>query len=330
MSLAGRLSNRSRDLLFLPAFDRRWRRRCGGKVHCLLYHRVDRPGQVPFLDRFGVPPIPPGELAEELAFLQDRGAQFLTFADLRAGRFPAPDEFGVIVSFDDGFADNYRHGLPVLDDLGIRCTLFQSTALVEATTLIWEHALYWFGSDPRRAAQLRDAAHARIPGCAGREGDDLVTFLREEVPIPAVEELLAELRRTSGEEGAMGDLARSLYPRREDLVQAHCRGHEIGSHGHRHYPRRSLTAEAFEGELDRSRERLGQLLGEPPAAFSYPFDSHLPGDEAICGRHFEQVATVGGRPIEAGMSPLELPRFTWPGPHRHGLHRRRWLWTGRL
>ena len=59
MSRLGRIANRAADLLFLPPLDRLWRRRLRGKVLCLLYHRVDQPGRVPFLDRFGVPPIPP-------------------------------------------------------------------------------------------------------------------------------------------------------------------------------------------------------------------------------------------------------------------------------
>ncbi|MFO0118548.1 MAG: hypothetical protein ACK512_00390, partial [Cyanobium sp.] len=76
-----RVANRAKDLLFLPPFDPYWRRRLNGKVLCLLYHRVDHPGRVPFLDRFGVPPIPPRTLLNELSFLKKQGAHFLTFSD---------------------------------------------------------------------------------------------------------------------------------------------------------------------------------------------------------------------------------------------------------
>ena len=69
-----RLANRAKDLLFLPPFDAYWRRRLNGKVLCLLYHRVDHPGRFPFLDRFGVPPIAPGTLLNELSFLKMKGA----------------------------------------------------------------------------------------------------------------------------------------------------------------------------------------------------------------------------------------------------------------
>ena len=113
--LLPRLANRARDVLFLPPFDPYWRRRLNGKVLCLLYHRVDHPGRVPFLDRFGVPPIPPKTLLNELSFLKMQGAHFLTFSDLRHGYFPRRNQFGVIVSFDDCLRDMYTSATGVLE-----------------------------------------------------------------------------------------------------------------------------------------------------------------------------------------------------------------------
>lgn len=330
LQLGRRLGNRALDALFLPPLDRLWVPRLRGRVLCLLYHRVDEPGRMPFLDAFGVPPIRPEDLHDELALLGRRGARFLTFADLREGRFPDPDQFGVIVSFDDGFQDTYRHGLPVLDGLGVQATVFQASALVEAEDLIWEHALYWYGHDPRLCAELSELAHRRIPRSRTHTGMALITFLREEVRCCEVEALLVEMKGRHDHGPRLRDLAAAIYPRRETL-QAACRhGHEIGSHGHRHYPRRNLSDGEFEQELQVSSWRLASLLGGPPRAYSYPFNSHQPGDERICGRHFLQAATVDGALIGPDSPPLELPRFTWPGPHRHGLHRRRWLMTGHL
>jgi peptidoglycan/xylan/chitin deacetylase (PgdA/CDA1 family) len=114
------------------------------------------------------------------------------------------------------------------------------------------------------------------------------------------------------------------------LRRARESGHEIGSHGHRHYKRSSIDAELFEDELHRSSQRLAGILDQVPAAFSYPFNSYLPGDKDICARYFQQVATVDGEPIARSCNPLEIPRMNWPGPARNGLRARRWLWTGRI
>ena len=75
---------------------------------------------------------------------------------------------------------------------------------------------------------------------------------------------------------------------------------------------------------------LAAILGEPPAAYAYPFGSSLPGDSTITGRWFRQAAIVGRRPIERDTDPLEIPRFPWPGPPRGALRERRWLLTGTI
>src|SRR4051794_36043941 len=134
MQLIRRIANQSRDALFLPPLDRIWRGDMRGKVTCLLYHRVSEP-QGDFLDRGGSPIITPAELAGDLELLRAFGATFLTFQDLRRGRFPKPDQIAVIISFDDCFASNYTTGAEVLERLGVRATFFQTSALVDSDDL---------------------------------------------------------------------------------------------------------------------------------------------------------------------------------------------------
>jgi peptidoglycan/xylan/chitin deacetylase (PgdA/CDA1 family) len=330
MSRLGRAANRAADLLFLPPLDRLWRSRLQGKVLCLLYHRVDEPGRVPFLDRYGVPPIPPAALAAELGFLQRRGARFLTYADLRAGRFPSAREFAVIVSFDDGLRCNYEGGLEVLEALGIPAVFFQSSGMLAGGELVWEHALYWYGAHPTLGPGLAELARQRLELPADLEGADLIARLRDATPVDRVLELLAELAERWGTASELAAAAYHLYPSEAHLRRARDAGHEIGSHGHHHVPRCNISPAEFEQELVRSSTVLGRVLGQPPRSFSYPFNSHLPGDAQICGRHFRQVATVDGALLTASTPPLALPRFTWPGPHANRLRRRRWLWTGTL
>lgn len=330
MSRLGRAANRAADLLFLPPLDRLWRRRLRGKVLCLLYHRVEEPGRVPFLDRFGVPPIPPDELAAELGFLRRHGARFLTYADLRAGRFPSAEEFAVIVSFDDGLRCNYEEGMEVLQALGIPAVFFQSTGMLAGGELVWEHALYWYGAHPTYGPRLEELARRRLDLPADLRGAALIARLRDGTPMALVRDLLAELAERWGTAGELVAAADGLYPGEAHLRRARDAGHEVGSHGHHHVPRCSISPAEFEQELGRSGAVLGRVLGEAPRSFSYPFNSHLPGDDQICGRHFLQVATVDGALLTPATPALALPRFTWPGPHANPLRRRRWLWTGTL
>jgi peptidoglycan/xylan/chitin deacetylase (PgdA/CDA1 family) len=330
VTFIARLANRSRDLLFAPPLDDFWLRQRRGTVQCLLYHRVDAPGRHEFLDVYGAPPIRPQALAAELQFLKDRGARFMTLAQLRLGEFPAPPEYGVVISFDDGFRDNYTNGLDVLDSLGIPAVIFQSTALVGAPTLIWEHALYWFLHNPQTATAFAELAHARLPDARSLGGAGLLQHLRRAVRPSVLEAMLGEMADRFDCNATFAALAAELYPAESDLHRAVASHHELGSHGHHHYMRHALDSASFEQELRVSIAELRRLSGLAPKAFSYPFNDYTPEDAQMCARYFDQVATVDAKSITRDHDPLALPRFTWPGVGDSGLRRRRWLLTGRI
>lgn len=330
MSLAGRLANRALDLLFVPGSERLWARRLRGRVLCLLYHRVDDPERHPWLARRGPPVIAPRELERELRFWQRLGARFTTFRELRDGRFPGRDEVGVLVCFDDGYRDNYRHGLPLLARLGVPATLFQISSLVDAAELNWEHALYFLQRDDARAERLRRLAAERLPEARDVPDGAFDDRLRFAAPQAAVEALLAAATEAFGDGEAAAAAARELYPQAADLRRAAADGFEIGSHGARHLPRPRLADAEFERDLADSRRDLAALAGAAPECYSFPYGLHLEGDEAICRRHYRQAAVVRPRPIARDSSPWSLPRATWPGPARNGLRLRRWLLRGRI
>lgn len=298
----------------------------------LVYHRVADPARYPFLERGGTPVIHPVQLSREIRFLQEQGARFLTFADLGNGLFPGRGEFGVILSFDDGFRDNYITGLDVLSRHGVKGVLFQSSGMVDAGELVPEHALYWYADRPETSRQLRLlAVQAGWPGAGEVQPSALSRIVGQwvqQVSPDSLREAIEQLRATSrAEESA---LALELYPEAAHLQQAVQGGHEIGSHGHRHLPRSVLHADEFEKELSHSHDLLSDITRTDVKCFSYPFNSYLTGDEVICARHYAQVATVDNRLIEPGSDPLSLGRYSWPGHPRNGLRQRRWLMTGRI
>jgi peptidoglycan/xylan/chitin deacetylase (PgdA/CDA1 family) len=329
----GRVYNRSKDLLFNPALDRYWRRQLSGLVICLLYHRVDSPSNNQFLSMGGSPVISPCDLDRELRFLKTQGAMFLTFADLRNGVFPGDSEFGVIISFDDCFLDNYTYGLEVLENLGIKGVFFQTTGMIEPKELIWEHTLYWLNrSDDlsRSFTLLARRVLSKLKGVDCRHGSDLITFLRENVDLATVEHLISCAKSELSLTEESGAVVQRIYPKASHVRNAHELGHEIGSHGHVHAKRQNIDDARFDAELAASSRTLANILGTKPKAFSYPFNSYNDDDSGICARYFQQAATVDKQCIRRDTDPMWLPRFTWPGPTRGQLRQRRWLLTGTI
>src|SRR5262249_46321160 len=132
-----RLANRAFDIAYFPGCGWFTSRRRRGRVACLLYHRVVTPcnDRYSFMTRGGVPAIDPDELDSDLDYLKCNGTRFLTFDDLREGRFPNERECGVIVTFDDCFHDSYAQGIEVLSTLGIKAVFFQTSGLVDGQQL---------------------------------------------------------------------------------------------------------------------------------------------------------------------------------------------------
>ena len=326
-----RVANRALDGLFVPPLDRLFARRFRGRVVCLLYHRVAEPGAEPILDTFGAPPIPPLELERELRQLVAWGGRFMTLDELDKGAWPSAREFGVLLCFDDGFLDTYAAGLPIAQTVGARAVVFQISAmLTEAPALLWEHALYWLGADARRFKALAEQMEGAFAPLARTDAHTVVAALRETANASQLKAIVAAALATCGEREAFVQLAQRWYPDASALREALRQGHEIGSHGQHHFKRSALDAGAFEAELVASKVALAEVCGRTPRAFSYPFNSHVEGDEAIVARHFDWAFTVDGGPLVPSFTRSSVPRFTWPGPHPNALRLRRWLRTGHI
>ncbi len=95
----------------------------------LYYHRVDR----------GLHPskgVSPGSFSRQMAWLRRMGYQSVRFDDLAAyfedrARLPRKP---VIITFDDGYEDNYRQAYPILRHFGFTATIFLVTDLIGQTS----------------------------------------------------------------------------------------------------------------------------------------------------------------------------------------------------
>src|SRR5262249_48446242 len=156
------------------------------------------------MTRGGVPAIDPDELASDLTYLKRNGACFLTFDDLRAGQFPSEREWGIIVTFDDCFHDNYTQGIEVLSALGIKAVFFQTSGLVDGKELIWEHQLYWYSRNDlvaTRFIRLANAVLASMGLALIAHQNDIVPTLRDQIPFAVT----AEIMKKASTDGVLTD-----------------------------------------------------------------------------------------------------------------------------
>ena len=88
-------------------------------VPVLYYHSVD-PSEANEVI------ISPEKLREELNFIKDSGYTTLTMSELNdyiLNNSPIPEK-SIVITFDDGYADNYANAFPILKELDIKATIF--------------------------------------------------------------------------------------------------------------------------------------------------------------------------------------------------------------
>lgn len=334
MPVYERILNRSKDILFAGGFSTGWwMGRNAGRLTGICYHRVDDPSRFEFLERGGLPVISPEQLEKELSFLKKSGARFTTFRQLEQQTLRPADPV-YMISFDDGYKENYTLGLGVLDRLGIQAVFFQNSDAVGSRELLLEHALFWFLQNHALADDL--LAFASKTGADGvpahfQSAEELVRFLIHECPaehsLAFVKKVSEHLKQTD----AMRRFAETLYPEKRDIEAAHRAGHEIASHGRRHLKRSTVSDDVFEQELAGSSRRLFEITGVRPLAFAYPHGDHRPGDAERVAGHYRYATVVGGAPPALPLrDAYHVPRHYWVKPAPTAARRRRFLLTGAL
>jgi len=310
-----------------------------GKALILMYHRVSAAQSDPWSLCVSVP-----RFAEQLAILQKQ-ARLLRLQQLtkvlQEGTTPSRS---VVVTFDDGYADNLHNAKPLLEQYEIPATVFITTGPLDRAGAFWwdelERVLLQPGTLPAVLSlridadahqwELGDSAHydeAAFQDHRGWRAWQPAPTLRHSVylavwqmlrPLPEGQRrtVLDELLSWAGAGLAGGPLPGTLSSR-EVVALAQGELVEIGAHTVTHPMLAALPADSQREEIYRSKVSLEGILGYPVTSFSYPYGSR--DDETVSlVREAGFACACSTRPGAVGheADPLQLPRFQvedWTG-----------------
>jgi peptidoglycan/xylan/chitin deacetylase (PgdA/CDA1 family) len=130
------------------------------RVPILMYHYLSDPP--PGADRYRRDlSVSPALFEQHLAYLREQGYQAITLYDLLyhlAQGAPLPER-PVIITFDDGYRDNYENAFPLLEEYGFDATFF---VLIEVTNQGEAEYLTWDMLREMHAAGMDIECHARV------------------------------------------------------------------------------------------------------------------------------------------------------------------------
>lgn len=143
------------------------------RVPILMYHYISAPPADADIYRVDLS-VPPDLFRQHLAYLAAEGYQTITLHDLYAALntgAPLPAK-PVILTFDDGYADNYTAAFPLLREFGFNGTFFVMTA---GPDLDYPDYMTWDQIEEMSAAGMQMESHTRDhPDLRGRDADFLV------------------------------------------------------------------------------------------------------------------------------------------------------------
>jgi peptidoglycan/xylan/chitin deacetylase (PgdA/CDA1 family) len=308
----------------------------------LLYHRVAELPSDPLLLA-----VTPQHFAEHLEILRRRccptplsGVKESLSGEKRL-RKP------VVVTFDDGYADNLINAKPLLERYEVPATVFVTTGYVTQYRSFWWDELESLMLGPhklpeRLCLKLAGGIYKWQVGTRANDNHAVSAHLRWNIlqpesatprqlvyrslhqllrPLPeeARRHALDELRRWA--DGAVIDADHSAPLSAEEVVRLASGGLvEVGSHTVTHPVLSAISADAQFAEIHRSKMHLDEILGSPVASFAYPFGSRsdYTGETVAAIRRagFRRACSNFPDLVTPGTDTFQLPRFLvrdWDG-----------------
>jgi peptidoglycan/xylan/chitin deacetylase (PgdA/CDA1 family) len=201
----------------------------------------------------------------------------------------------VVITFDDGYADNAHQARSILSAAGLPATFFITIGRLEQSKEVWwdrlEQILLECKSDAESIEiDLGDRPiWADIRSARARERAHEALYWRL-LPLPpsAIEAALDVIEQRLGVSSTYRGINRWMsLDELRDL--ASCEGMDIGAHTLTHPFLSKLPAAEQWREIDGSRQHLQELLGIPVNLFAYPYG----GQDAFDARTAMMVRDAG-------------------------------------
>lgn len=296
----------------------------GSSIRIVVYHRIlpdFDPLQFPF-DRELVDATT-GELDRELAYLK-HNYNIVSFGDVIAHldtgvKLP---ERPLLITFDDGYQDNYLHAFPLLRAHRVPAMLFLSTAYIDGETTFWYDWL---------AFVLRHLDRDSISF-----GTEKLTFRLSDRPVKRTRVFRAIMKYLASVDNAerleiLDEINRKygyVYERQDEKVKAMSKplswqqviemsrsGVDIGSHTMTHPFLSRLGRQELRDELAGSKRAIEEKTGRQVSVVAYPNGQEQDFTQEVKQMAREAGYSLGLSYIDGVNPPGRLDRFAMKRLH---------------
>lgn len=229
---------------------------------------------------------------------------------LRENRLP---KRALSITFDDGYADNYKIALPILLRLGLPATFFVASGFLDGGCMFNDVVIEALRCAGGAELDLDDLGLGRHP-----LGDPAQRASAIDRILVRLKYFEPERRRRAAlevAERAGSRVPADLMMTSEQVRSLHAAGMEIGAHTVTHPILAEIPLGRARHEMAASRARLEQIIGAPVRLFAYPNGSprrDYHAEHAALARElgFSAAVSTAWGAARAGDDLYQIPRFT--------------------
>lgn len=272
-----------------------------GWGHILMFHRILPEKNGLRIHNHQSLELTPEHFEDVIRFFHDRSYDFITLDELsfRLQHQHSNNKF-VVLTFDDGYKDNYEYAYPIAKKYGVPLTIYIATDFPEQKMILW-----WY--------LLEDLILQRTNVEIDWNGEKHVFSCKTEIE---KEQVFNAIRRLFNSTYYYDTFHHSLVQLFERLgldpytytSQVSMSWDEIrelstdplisiGAHTVRHPPLSMLSQENLEEELSGSRRLIQDRIGKPINHFAYPFGKKTEASvrEFACAKELGYLTAVTTR-----------------------------------
>lgn len=235
----------------------------------LNYHRIGEPGETCFDP--GLFSASEAQFADQVRFLT-RNFDVIGVSDLprvlagERGRF-------AMITFDDGYLDNYEAAFPILRAYGATAMFFLATGFLDEGGVAWWDEISWMVRcstrrelvvDRRIEAPLDLEPHAK-PATI-----DVLLRKYKSQPARRADAFLNDVADACGTGRCPASAAAGLWMTWDHVREMYAHGMQFGGHTVSHPVLSRVSADEELFEVVECKLRIEAELGRPVTAFSYP------------------------------------------------------------
>jgi peptidoglycan/xylan/chitin deacetylase (PgdA/CDA1 family) len=238
----------------------------------LNYHRIDDPTASTFNTLKSNVSATPSEFEKQMQYVQ-KIFNIITcqqLADYITKHTPLPPR-SAIITFDDGYLDNFSHAYPILRNLKIPAVIFLATDYIENNKpFYWDYAAYCFSQTKLTHAHFpiigeRAWANTKEKDSILHEWVEALKKIQEQEKNTAIHSIATTLKISVPTNAFQG-----LHLTWQQVREMHKNGIEFGAHTASHPILTRIPLNQAQDEILNSKKKIEQQIGAPVICFAYP------------------------------------------------------------